>query len=613
MIQHLYPGRAYKRLLYFVLIWTCVCFVAFRVTFSGNSGDPSSSSSHQQGSLINWDDYFSSFHNNVPGTNNNRGLLQQLNPPDYSSNPSPEAISILKHLETSVAVDTSAPLSEQDLLVSLSNASSSDNNYNNLPLLYWSRIWRNKSKTGKASCRPEFPSLFELDYNNIYWQRLQTLNATFYLYAAYYDDRWRGGPLPMVRVLTMVDKISPPLVMCLLWFQEFSTPIMTPATYVYGWYPKWGNYADGHLQPFIITCKIPRIKGLPRSSVPSSVSIVQNKCDKVSNNLRVNNHRPAVKQRFAVCVKGLDFLYEDMSVRLVEWLELLRILGASKVFLYDLEVHPNISKVINYYSDQGLVEVTKISLPGNQPNLPGFRHLYLKKKLTDKRQNELIPYNDCLYRNLYSYEYLALLDIDEIIMPLRHDNWSDMMNEVLKVSSAEKNFTRASYNFRNVYFLDDLASGSEDSSMSSSFTSDQQSHLNTGHEPGIPSFLHMLQHVYRSRNYTKPGQYVKCFHNTERVVSISFFFLSSYYFSSFISFFKKNVSRHGVLSLSLLKRLLFSLTSGVLHHEMSLLICILIIILCHSSFFDSYPSYVSLFTLKLVSVIITCIFSGFTP
>jgi len=112
-----------------------------------------------------------------------------------------------------------------------------------------------------------------------------------------------------------------------------------------------------------------------------------------------------------------------------------------------------------------------------------------------------------LYRNLYSYDYLALLDIDEIIVPLVHKNWGDLMDEVQKVSLQEKNYSRASYNVRNVYFLDDLGEGEE-----------QLKH--TGHEEGIPRYLHMLQHVYRSRNYTKPGQYVKCFHNTERVVSL---------------------------------------------------------------------------------------------
>ena len=37
------------------------------------------------------------------------------------------------------------------------------------------------------------------------------------------------------------------------------------------------------------------------------------------------------KKKFAVCVKALDFLDVDLSVRLVEWMEMLNILGADKV------------------------------------------------------------------------------------------------------------------------------------------------------------------------------------------------------------------------------------------------------------------------------------------
>ena len=97
-------------------------------------------------------------------------------------------------------------------------------------------------------------------------------------------------------------------------------PIISPATYVYGWYSKWGNYRDGVLQPYIITCKIPRIKGFAKEVAPNSVSLVsEDKCKKASNNLKVHNKRPQPKQDFAVCVKALDFLHEDLSVRLVEW------------------------------------------------------------------------------------------------------------------------------------------------------------------------------------------------------------------------------------------------------------------------------------------------------
>ena len=63
---------------------------------------------------------------------------------------------------------------------------------------------------------------------------------------------------------------------------------------------------------------------------------------------------------------------------------------------------------------QGLIFLRFFSFLGYQPNIQVLQHLYLKSKTNNKRQNELIPYNDCLYRNMYRYEYIALLDIDEV-------------------------------------------------------------------------------------------------------------------------------------------------------------------------------------------------------
>ena len=74
----------------------------------------------------------------------------------------------------------------------------------------------------------------------------------------------------------------------------------------------------------------------------------KDKFDKATNNLRVIYNKPAEgepKKKFAVCVKGLDFPEDDLSIRLTEWLEVLGSLGADKIFLYNLEVHPNITKV----------------------------------------------------------------------------------------------------------------------------------------------------------------------------------------------------------------------------------------------------------------------------
>ena len=39
------------------------------------------------------------------------------------------------------------------------------------------------------------------------------------------------------------------------------------------------------------------------------------------------------------------------------------------MFLYNLEVHPNVTKVLEDFVRQGKVDLTPISLPGYQPNV----------------------------------------------------------------------------------------------------------------------------------------------------------------------------------------------------------------------------------------------------
>lgn len=243
------------------------------------------------------------------------------------------------------------------------------------------------------------------------------------------------------------------------------------------------NFFPGIFQPYLTACPIPEKH---KTKIPQSVSLVEKECDTASNNLRVIYNPVKERKDFAVCVKGLDFLHDDLSVRLIEWIELLNILGADKIHFYVLQIHPNISKVLDYYEKEGKVTATPINLAAGQPNAPALQHLYLSKKENNKRQNELIPYNDCFYKHMYEYKYIALLDIDEVIMPLEGMNWKELMDTVVKKALKIRNSERGSYAARNVYFLDDLLH-------------------NHGWFKEIPKYMHMLQHVYRAKNYTKPG------------------------------------------------------------------------------------------------------------
>merc|ERR1719264_2519556 len=359
----------------------------------------------------------------------------------------------INFLEAVPAIDRSPKLSEDDRVKKLQPLMP------NLPIVYWQENKKKKVPRNITSCT-KFPDIYDLHFNNKYWQVLESSNGSFYLYGAYLDVRASNRLGPTVRVLGMINRLEPQVkTQCQLWFSDSpgTEPVVSKVLeYKYIWYKKWGNYKQGLFQPYLLACQLPKSHW---GSVPSSVSIVEQPCDTATSNLRVIYNKPAEgeqKKKFAVCVKGLDFPDDDLSVRLIEWIELLTTLGADKIFLYNLEVHPNVTKVLEHYTSQGKVDVTPISLPGHQPNLPVLQHMYLKSKLNNKRQNELIPYNDCLYRNMYRYEYVALLDIDEVIMPIKHNNWAEMMDEVVKASLKVKNETRASWNFRNVYFMDEM-------------------------------------------------------------------------------------------------------------------------------------------------------------
>ncbi|XP_059483554.1 uncharacterized protein LOC132201414 [Neocloeon triangulifer] len=352
---------------------------------------------------------------------------------------------------------------------------------------------------------------FDIKFNNAYWQMQKTTNETFYLYGAYYDNRtWPGKFAPVVRILGMVERPGLNItknVMCQFWFENRTTPVIVKVYHIqYLWRPEWG-YTKVDLKPYMLSCFIP-----PSSYhlVPESVSLVERPCQNATNNLRVIDIRPAsgAKQDFAVCVKSLNFQHwAKISVRLVEWIELLKILGAEKITFYQLQVHANISKVLEYYKSSWNVEVVQTTLPGNYPNSPHLMDLFLTERLVVQVFQELIDYNDCLYRNMNLFKFIVLLDIDEVIMPLGlNENWSNLIyktaipkaREVEKNEKTEHNVTHSTFVARNVFFLD----GMVDNRFSD-----------------IPNYMHMMQHVARTK-HSPIGDRVKAFHATNTTFAL---------------------------------------------------------------------------------------------
>ncbi|XP_059469005.1 uncharacterized protein LOC132192846 [Neocloeon triangulifer] len=250
----------------------------------------------------------------------------------------------------------------------------------------------------------------------------------------------------------------------------------------------------------MFSCKVPF-----QNRVPESVSLVVNPCDNATNNLRViYNPAPLGKKKhFVMCVKALNFRQKaDSSVRLVEWLEMHKILGADKIVIYEYQVHPNMSKVLEYYKSTGLLDVVKFSLPGYHANIPDFMSIFLRHRAAIQFLLELIQYNDCMYKHMYMYDFVVVVDVDEVILPLSTDTWYDLIYKKTIPKVANVKPPPAGFVVRNLIFADDKAELQD-------------------WYPDIPRYMYLLQNVQRNVNYTyPPGDGVKAFHNPQIVFAL---------------------------------------------------------------------------------------------
>ncbi|XP_065365627.1 uncharacterized protein LOC135958662 [Calliphora vicina] len=361
-----------------------------------------------------------------------------------------------------------------------------------------------KNRNYNSSCA-WYPSFLDIKIHNDYWQEFINKNISYYLFGAYFDRRPSVTyEEPVVRVLTMMHFIAAkdeeyPETYCQVWYDQQPQPYITKVKELRRiWYYDWGHSLDHHYAHFL-SCSVPEEH---RSWTPRSVSLVTSPCDKATNNVLVT-YQPLkeeeAKQKFVVCVKGLDYPYVDMSHRLVEYIETMRSLGADKVVMYKLQVHPNTTKVLQHYVDSGYLEYRPFSLSTKVSNLPGFRHMQIDKNGFSYVLHEVIPYNDCFYRHMYRYEYVAVLDVDEIPMPLgNYRNWHDLV----KFGETERNQNCnhfAAFCFRCIYFPRYV----EKPRYSQEF----------------PEYFYMLQHVHRVREHIRPEWATKCFHHTDRVIA----------------------------------------------------------------------------------------------
>lgn len=103
-------------------------------------------------------------------------------------------------------------------------------------------------------------------------------------------------------------------------------------------------------------------------------------------------------------------------MQLIEFIELHKLLGATHVTLYNDTLGPEAGCVLRDYEIRSVPE-------SNYPlvTLLPWHHLDMVSQREIRTEGLFAALNDCLYRSMYKYELVALLDLDEFIIPRHND------------------------------------------------------------------------------------------------------------------------------------------------------------------------------------------------
>ena len=258
------------------------------------------------------------------------------------------------------------------------------------------------------------------------------------VYGAYYDDRKGLGAAAVVRIFGVSTASKRSLVLCQLWYANHSSnPVVTVAGLAVPGRGYRSNITKVLYQEYLFTCPV----GM-NDSLPTNVSLAFRPCQNSTIHMPiVYAKREQPKVEFGVCVAAA---YGDIHPqRLVEWMELLSILGVKEINIYINSVSNRTESTFLYYQRKKLVVVRRAPSPIQEVS-------YWSGKLA------VIPgFNDCVYRNMYRHNFTMIIDFDEIIVPHMHSNYSAMMADLTTFHKRLKVIPGLLL-FRNTYFFLDM-------------------------------------------------------------------------------------------------------------------------------------------------------------
>ncbi|XP_058820002.1 uncharacterized protein LOC131682502 isoform X2 [Topomyia yanbarensis] len=346
------------------------------------------------------------------------------------------------------------------------------------PIIPWGQMLPSKTEQSL----PKYP--VDMRPTDGSWEIVNGTRYKFFVFSAFYDRR--DGKL--VRVIGATKTRGPEKVWCRFWYQTgLNTTKFRSASVMARVKIIRENWNLKYSACFIL-CPI---RG-PFPEIPYAVSVVSKIRAPPGNVLLLRNtdNDPDFNNRtfsnipksIGVCVKPLHFNY-DQALYLLEFLELNNLLGVSHFTFYNHTIGPKASCILRHYINGDLPPLitsqiyTKEDSWSTDPTGRNDVHTvraaatkqidntaYQKPKITVnilpwnlrmRSQKEIrteglfASLNDCLYRSMYRYSHVALIDLDEFIIPHHNDTLIDLINWLSKRINSRNT---GAYSFQNAFF-----------------------------------------------------------------------------------------------------------------------------------------------------------------
>ena len=343
----------------------------------------------------------------------------------------------------------------------------------------------------------------------------QTLDVDQRAFAmhAYYDDRPILEGKVYIRLFIVVADSNTRMThissYCQLWTDCSSVPILSTAT-VTNINGRRLVFAKGkYFSNFILSCRVP-LKIVEKNIKVTKASFVPGKC--MNSTVLIPVSYPVKPTKFehvfGMCESnGVSFGYfgPEQAPWLIEWFEANMMFGITEFNIYNstMVASQPVKEVLNYYKDRGVL------LLHQQPP-PISNYLETDRSISDIAMRTAL--NDCMYRNMYRYKYSVTIDLDELIVPNRFDNYSATIRllEEKNVDNVTKSYTMTAVGFY-MQFIEGV-----DEKMDSEFPLRSSQYMNAVGNPGrmktffnprncLGAFSHYCLRGFSGRNGQKVG------------------------------------------------------------------------------------------------------------